>query len=100
MNYPGAEPQSITCKTYQINLAKPNKSIKTNCFYLSDYYIDFNLLEINHRNCESILFLWRKTMPGIREAIEQRDWKLAQQQIQVAAEKLNQLATYFKHLKN
>ncbi len=39
-----------------------------------------------------------KTLPGIREAIEQRDWDLAQNQIQIAAGRLNSLATYFLNL--
>lgn len=36
-----------------------------------------------------------KTMPGIREAIEQRDWKEAQEQINVAAGAIQKLANYF-----
>jgi N-acetylated-alpha-linked acidic dipeptidase len=36
-----------------------------------------------------------KTMPGIREAIEQRDWKEAQEQIAVDAAAINRLAEYF-----
>ncbi|MFC0875957.1 transferrin receptor-like dimerization domain-containing protein [Saccharicrinis sp. FJH2] len=36
-----------------------------------------------------------KTMPGIREAIEQKDWDLAQKQIQVAADRINHVAGYF-----
>jgi N-acetylated-alpha-linked acidic dipeptidase len=39
-----------------------------------------------------------KTMPGIREAIEQRDWKEAQQQIEVDAKAIMRLAEYFKVL--
>jgi len=35
-----------------------------------------------------------KTMPGIREAIEQRDWKEAQEQITVAATAIKQLANH------
>ena len=35
-----------------------------------------------------------KTLPGIREAIEQRDFKEAQEQIEVAAGAINQLAAY------
>lgn len=35
-----------------------------------------------------------KTMPGIREAIEQRNWKEAQEQIVVDAEAINRLANY------
>ncbi len=35
-----------------------------------------------------------KTMPGIREAIEQRNWKEAQEQIVIDAEALNKLAAY------
>lgn len=35
-----------------------------------------------------------KTMPGIREAIEQRDWKEAQEQIAVDAAAINRLAEY------
>ena len=35
-----------------------------------------------------------KTMPGIREAIEQRDWKEAQEQIQIAAGQIKQLAAH------
>ena len=35
-----------------------------------------------------------KTLPGIREAIEQRNWKEAQEQIVVDAEAINRLASY------
>jgi N-acetylated-alpha-linked acidic dipeptidase len=35
-----------------------------------------------------------KTMPGIREAIEQKDWKEAQEQIQIAAAQMKQLAAH------
>lgn len=35
-----------------------------------------------------------KTLPGVREAIEQRNWKEAQEQIEVAAGAINQLAVY------
>jgi N-acetylated-alpha-linked acidic dipeptidase len=35
-----------------------------------------------------------KTMPGIREAIEQRKWEQAQQQIHIAARAIRQLADY------
>lgn len=35
-----------------------------------------------------------KTLPGIREAIEQRNWKEAQEQITVAAEAISRLAAY------
>ena len=35
-----------------------------------------------------------KTLPGIREAIEQRNWKEAQEQIIVDAELINKLAVY------
>lgn len=35
-----------------------------------------------------------KTLPGIREAIEQRNWKEAQEQITVAANSINNLAVY------
>jgi N-acetylated-alpha-linked acidic dipeptidase len=37
-----------------------------------------------------------KTMPGIREAIEERKWQEAQEQIEVVAKTLNKLADYFK----
>jgi len=37
-----------------------------------------------------------KTMPGIREAIEQRDWKEAQEQIKVDAKAIQRLAAYLK----
>jgi N-acetylated-alpha-linked acidic dipeptidase len=36
-----------------------------------------------------------KTMPGIREAIEQRNWTEAQQQITVVANAINRLSDYF-----
>lgn len=36
-----------------------------------------------------------KTMPGIREAIEQRNWKQAQEQINLDAGVINKLADYF-----
>ena len=35
-----------------------------------------------------------KTLPGIREAIEQRNWKEAQEQIEIAAGAINQLSSY------
>lgn len=35
-----------------------------------------------------------KTMPGIREAIEQRNWKEAQEQINIAAQAINKLSNY------
>jgi len=35
-----------------------------------------------------------KTLPGIREAIEQRNWKEAQEQINIDAEAINRLAAY------
>lgn len=35
-----------------------------------------------------------KTLPGVREAIEQRNWKEAQEQIEIAAGAINQLAAY------
>lgn len=37
-----------------------------------------------------------KTMPGIREAIEQRNWAEAQEQIKINAEAINRLADYLK----
>lgn len=39
-----------------------------------------------------------KTMPGIREAIEQSNWKEAQQQIEADASAVNKLAEYFDSL--
>jgi N-acetylated-alpha-linked acidic dipeptidase len=39
-----------------------------------------------------------KTMPGIREAIEQRNWQEAQQQINVDAEVLLRLSKYFRNM--
>jgi N-acetylated-alpha-linked acidic dipeptidase len=35
-----------------------------------------------------------KTLPGIREAIEQRNWKEAQEQIEIAATTIAGLSTY------
>lgn len=37
-----------------------------------------------------------KTMPGIREAIEQKKWKLAQEQILVSAKVINNFASYLE----
>ena len=37
-----------------------------------------------------------KTLPGVREAIEQRNWKEAQEQIVVDAAAINKLATYLQ----
>ena len=37
-----------------------------------------------------------KTLPGIREAIEQRNWDEAQQQINTDAEVLERLAEYLR----
>jgi N-acetylated-alpha-linked acidic dipeptidase len=39
-----------------------------------------------------------KTMPGIREAIEQRDWKEAQEQIEIDAKAIQRLADYLKDI--
>jgi N-acetylated-alpha-linked acidic dipeptidase len=41
-----------------------------------------------------------KTMPGIREAIEQRNWKEVQEQIEVDANILDKLAVYFNRVTN
>ncbi|HSN08235.1 MAG TPA: transferrin receptor-like dimerization domain-containing protein [Hanamia sp.] len=41
-----------------------------------------------------------KTMPGIREAIEQRNWKEAQEQIEVDAKTINDLADYLKNMES
>jgi len=38
-----------------------------------------------------------KTMPGIREAIEQRNWKEAQQQISIASDAINKLSDYLNN---
>jgi N-acetylated-alpha-linked acidic dipeptidase len=37
-----------------------------------------------------------KTMPGIREAIEQREWKEAQEQISIDAKAITKLSDYLK----
>jgi N-acetylated-alpha-linked acidic dipeptidase len=39
-----------------------------------------------------------KTMPGIREAIEQRHWDEAQQQIKISAMAIERLADYLNNL--
>jgi N-acetylated-alpha-linked acidic dipeptidase len=39
-----------------------------------------------------------KTMPGIREAIEQRNWKEAQEQIHIDADALSKLASYLNKI--
>lgn len=39
-----------------------------------------------------------KTMPGIREAIEQRNWKEAQEQIMLSAEAINKLSGYLNRI--
>jgi N-acetylated-alpha-linked acidic dipeptidase len=39
-----------------------------------------------------------KTMPGIREAIEQKNWKEAQEQIEVDTKTIIRIAEYFKVL--
>ncbi len=41
-----------------------------------------------------------KTMPGIREAIEQRNWKEAQEQINIDAESINKLSNYLEQVAN
>jgi N-acetylated-alpha-linked acidic dipeptidase len=41
-----------------------------------------------------------KTMPGIREAIEQRNWKEAQDQIEVDAKRINDLADYLQNIES
>jgi len=40
-----------------------------------------------------------KTLPGIREAIEQREWKEAQEQIKVTAAAIQDLANYLAAIK-
>ena len=37
-------------------------------------------------------------MPGIREAIEQREWKEAREQIAIAAAAINQLAVHLSDI--
>jgi N-acetylated-alpha-linked acidic dipeptidase len=39
-----------------------------------------------------------KTLPGIREAIEQRNWNEAQEQIVIDAKIIMKLASYFKEM--
>jgi len=39
-----------------------------------------------------------KTLPGIREAIEQRNWTEAQAQIQLAADAINRLNKYLQQI--
>lgn len=39
-----------------------------------------------------------KTIPGVREAIEQRNWKEAQEQITVVANAINRLANYLQQI--
>ncbi|PUZ27168.1 N-acetylated-alpha-linked acidic dipeptidase [Chitinophaga costaii] len=41
-----------------------------------------------------------KTLPGVREAIEQRQWKEAADQVVVAATAVNKLATYLREVAN
>ena len=41
-----------------------------------------------------------KTLPGIREAIEQRNWKEAQDEINLTAEAIKRLADYLKSISN
>ncbi|HET9057825.1 MAG TPA: M28 family metallopeptidase [Chitinophagaceae bacterium] len=40
-----------------------------------------------------------KTLPGIREAIEQRNWKEAQEQIELVAEAINTFSSYLDSIK-
>lgn len=39
-----------------------------------------------------------KTLPGIREAVEQRNWKEAQEQIEITAAAINHLANYLQQI--
>jgi N-acetylated-alpha-linked acidic dipeptidase len=39
-----------------------------------------------------------KTLPGIREAIEQRNWKEAQDQINIDAQAINKLSNYLMNI--
>jgi N-acetylated-alpha-linked acidic dipeptidase len=39
-----------------------------------------------------------KTIPGVREAIEQRDWKEAQEQIKIVADAINKLSAYLNNV--
>ncbi|MEO8712872.1 MAG: transferrin receptor-like dimerization domain-containing protein, partial [Parafilimonas sp.] len=41
-----------------------------------------------------------KTLPGICEAIEQRNWKEAQDEINLTAESIERLADYLKNISN
>jgi N-acetylated-alpha-linked acidic dipeptidase len=39
-----------------------------------------------------------KTLPGVREAIEQRNWKEAAEQVNIAAEAITRLSDYLHHV--
>jgi N-acetylated-alpha-linked acidic dipeptidase len=39
-----------------------------------------------------------KTIPGVREAIEQRNWKEAQDEINLTAQAIQRLADYLQHI--
>jgi len=52
------------------------------------------MVQAYHLRSGILYRLWRKTLPGIREAIEQRQWDEAQQQTAVAAKAITQLAAY------
>ncbi|HKI87676.1 MAG TPA: transferrin receptor-like dimerization domain-containing protein [Draconibacterium sp.] len=67
-----------------INNGLPNREWYKHVLYAPGFYTGYGV----------------KTMPGIREAVEQRNWELAQQQIQVVADRLTSLATYFKNMCN
>ncbi|MFC4231297.1 transferrin receptor-like dimerization domain-containing protein [Parasediminibacterium paludis] len=56
----------------------PNRSWYKHTIYAPGFYTGYGV----------------KTMPGIREAIEQRAWKEAQEQIVIAADAINRLSNY------
>lgn len=60
----------------------PNRSWYKHTIYAPGFYTGYGV----------------KTMPGIREAIEQREWKEAKEQIVIAADAINRLSNYLTQL--
>ncbi|MDI9364318.1 MAG: transferrin receptor-like dimerization domain-containing protein [Flavobacterium sp.] len=60
----------------------PNRSWYKHTIYAPGFYTGYGV----------------KTMPGIREAIEQREWKEAKEQIIIAADAINRLSNYLTQL--
>jgi N-acetylated-alpha-linked acidic dipeptidase len=84
----GADRQGLNQKLYQAeqqlltDTGLPRREWYKHTLYAPGFYTGYGV----------------KTIPGVREAIEQRDWKEAQEQIGIVAAKLTNLATHLDEI--